>query len=207
MKVALLSVFAAAVLIAPTAGTSQTTKPPQDLSFITVQPSGQWLATRFIGQPVSNDAGQSIGNINDLLLDKSGSIVNVVIGVGGFLGIGEKNVAIPFNLLAITADADGKRVVQVGLSRERLEAAPEFKPTEKTVYMRAKEQATDLGRKAADKASDLLVAVAIARQPLSLCSVPHRQSRFEAATAVRSLKLLQATSPYADDCAQPIREY
>src|SRR5262249_43920452 len=75
--------------------------------------------------------------------------------VGGFLGIGEKNVAIPFNLLAITADADGKRVVQVGLSRERLEAAPEFKPTEKTVYMRAKEQATDLGRKAAHEASEL----------------------------------------------------
>jgi len=156
MKVALLSVFAAAVLIAPTIGTSQTAKPPQaDSSFITVQPAGQWLATRFIGQPVSNDAGQSIGNINDLLLDKSGSIANVVIGVGGFLGIGEKNVAIPFNLLAITADADGKRVVQVGLSRERLEAAPEFKPTEKTVYMRAKEQATDLGRKAAHKASEL----------------------------------------------------
>jgi len=155
MKVALLSVFAAAVLIAPTVGTSQTAKPQADSSFITVQPAGQWLATRFIGHPVSNDAGQSIGNINDLLLDKSGSIANVVIGVGGFLGIGEKNVAIPFNLLAITADADGKRVVQVGLSRERLEAAPEFKPTEKTVYMRAKEQATDLGRKAAHEASEL----------------------------------------------------
>jgi hypothetical protein len=155
MKIALLSVFAAAVLIAPTVGTSQTAKPPPDSSFITVQPAGQWLATLFIGQPVSNDAGQSIGNINDLLLDKSGSIANVVIGVGGFLGIGEKNVAIPFNLLAITANADGKRVVQVGLSRERLEAAPDFKPTEKTVYMRAKEQATDLGRKAAHKASEL----------------------------------------------------
>jgi len=37
----------------------------------------------------------------------------------------------------------------------RLEAAPDFKPTEKTVYMRAREQATDLGRKAANKASEL----------------------------------------------------
>jgi PRC-barrel domain len=51
--------------------------------FVTVQPTGQWLASQFMGQPVTNDAGENIGNISDLLFDKSGRIANVVIGVGG----------------------------------------------------------------------------------------------------------------------------
>ena len=131
---------------------AQTAK-PQD--FVAVQPAGQWLARQFIGQSVANPAGETIGDINDMLFDKSGRIANVVIGVGGFLGIGEKSVAIPFSSLSITVDANGKRLVSVPLSREGLRAAPEFKPTEKTPYMRAKEQATDLGRKAMDAARDL----------------------------------------------------
>jgi hypothetical protein len=120
-----------------------------------VQPAGQWLASQFIGQPVTNAAGEKIGDINDLLLDKSGRAENVVIGVGGFLGIGEKNVAISYGALEITADANGKRVISVALSKERLQAAPEFKATEKTVFMRAREQAAEMGQKAVDKASEL----------------------------------------------------
>jgi hypothetical protein len=89
------------------------------------------------------------------LFDKSGRIANVVIGVGGFLGIGEKDVAIPYSALAITADGNGRRVIKVGLSRERLPTAPDFRATEKTTYMRAKEQAGDLGQKALDKATEL----------------------------------------------------
>ena len=123
--------------------------------FVTVQPAGQWLAGQFIGQAVTNEAAETIGDINDLLFDKSGRIVNVVIGVGGFLGIGEKNVAIPHSTLSITADTAGKRVVTVPLSKERLLAAPDFKSTEKTVYMRAREQAGELGEKALEKAREL----------------------------------------------------
>ncbi|NJO34940.1 MAG: PRC-barrel domain containing protein [Rhodospirillales bacterium] len=123
--------------------------------FVSVQPAGQWLAAQFIGQTVTNQAGETIGNIDDLLFDKSGRIVHVVIGVGGFLGIGEKKVAIPYSTLSVTADASGKRVVTAPLSKERLLAAPEFKPTEKTVYMRAREQAGELGEKALEKARDL----------------------------------------------------
>ena len=120
-----------------------------------MQPADQWLASQFIGQAVSNAAGEAIGDINDLLFDKSGKIANVVIGVGGFLGIGEKNVAIPYSALAITADANGKRVIKAALSRERLHTAPDFHATEKTTYMRAKEQASEMGQKALDKATEL----------------------------------------------------
>jgi hypothetical protein len=143
--------FALALALTPTVGNAQA---PKD-KFITVQPPGQWLASQFIGSAVTNQAGENIGNVNDLLFDKSGRIANVVIGVGGFLGIGEKNVAVAFSTLSVTADSEGKRVIQAPLSREHLQSAPDFKPTEKTVYMRAKEQATEMGRKAMDKASEL----------------------------------------------------
>ena len=151
MKTIVVSTFAATLLFAP-AALAQTNKAE---SFVTVQPAGQWLVSHFIGQPVTNQAGERVGDINDVLFDKSGQISTVVIGVGGFLGIGEKNVAIPFGSLSITADPDGKRVVGVPLSKDRLQAAPEFKPTEKTTYMRAREQAGEIGQKAVDKAKEL----------------------------------------------------
>ena len=120
-----------------------------------MQPEGQWLASLFIGQAVTNQAGEKVGDINDLLFDRNGRIVNVVIGVGGFLGLGEKNVGVPYGSLSITAGADGKRVVSLALSRDQLMSAPDFKPTEKTVYMRAKERAGEIGRKALDGTKEL----------------------------------------------------
>lgn len=145
--------LAASLLLAPAPVFAQSGGSNE--GFVTVQPGDQWLASLLIGQAVTNDAGETIGDINDLLVDKSGKVVNVVIGVGGFLGIGEKDVAIPYSALDITAAADGKRVIKVGLSRERLHTAPDFKATEKTVFMRAREQANDMGQKAIDKASEL----------------------------------------------------
>src|SRR5262249_56623944 len=93
-------------------------------NFGTGQPAGRWRASQFRGQPVTNDAGENIGSISDLLFGKSGRIANVVIGVGGFLGIGEKSVALPYTALSITADPDGKRVVKVAASKEQLKATP-----------------------------------------------------------------------------------
>ena len=152
MKSKFAAALVASLVLAPAAGFTQTRTPE---TFVTMQPADQWLASLFIGQAVTNAAGETIGNVNDLLFDKSGRISSVVIGVGGFLGIGEKSVAIPYSALSITADASGKRVVQVALSRERLHTAPDFKAHEKTTYMRAKEQATDMGQKAIDTAKDL----------------------------------------------------
>jgi sporulation protein YlmC with PRC-barrel domain len=57
---------------------------------------GNWRASKVVGLSVYNDANESLGSINDLLTDKNGSIKAVVIGVGGFLGVGEHLVAIPF---------------------------------------------------------------------------------------------------------------
>jgi sporulation protein YlmC with PRC-barrel domain len=57
---------------------------------------GNWRASKVVGLSVYNDNNQSIGSISDLLTDKSGNIKAAVIGVGGFLGVGEHLVAIPF---------------------------------------------------------------------------------------------------------------
>ena len=57
---------------------------------------GTWRASKLVGLNVYNDKNESLGSINDLLTDKSGNIKAVVIGVGGFLGVGEHLVAIPF---------------------------------------------------------------------------------------------------------------
>jgi hypothetical protein len=86
MKATIVSALLATLLLAP-AGWTQTNKVE---NFVTVQPAGQWLASQFIGQPVTNNAGERVGDVNDLLFDKSGQVSTVVIGVGGFLGVGEK---------------------------------------------------------------------------------------------------------------------
>ena len=58
---------------------------------------GTWRTSKMVGLSVYNDANESIGSVNDLLADKSGNIKAVVIGVGGFLGVGEHLVAVPFD--------------------------------------------------------------------------------------------------------------
>ncbi|MBI5322245.1 PRC-barrel domain-containing protein [Bradyrhizobium sp.] len=57
---------------------------------------GSWRASKLVGLSVYNDKNESVGSINDLLTDKNGKITAVVIGVGGFLGVGEHLVAVPF---------------------------------------------------------------------------------------------------------------
>ena len=58
---------------------------------------GSWRTSKLVGLNVYNDSNESIGSVNDLLTDKSGDIKAVVIGVGGFLGIGEHLVAVPLD--------------------------------------------------------------------------------------------------------------
>ena len=58
---------------------------------------GNWRASKLVGLSVYNDNNESLGSINDLLMDKDGNIKGVVLGVGGFLGVGEHLVAIPFD--------------------------------------------------------------------------------------------------------------
>jgi sporulation protein YlmC with PRC-barrel domain len=58
---------------------------------------GDWRASKLAGVNVYNEANEKIGDINDVILDKSGKAEKVILGVGGFLGMGEHLVAVPFD--------------------------------------------------------------------------------------------------------------
>jgi sporulation protein YlmC with PRC-barrel domain len=88
---------------------SDTTKnsPTTTMSDTSTSPSsfqGNWRASKLVGLSVYNEKNESVGSINDMLTDKNGKIVAVVIGVGGFLGVGEHLVAVPFEKVKFSTE-------------------------------------------------------------------------------------------------------
>lgn len=79
----------------PTATTDHANAPSGTMSSSSFQ--GDWRASKVVGLKVYNDNNESVGSINDLLMDKSGDIKAVVLGVGGFLGVGAHLVAVPLD--------------------------------------------------------------------------------------------------------------
>ena len=77
------------------------------MTFVEVRPQDQFRASKLIGTPVTGANNESIGEINDVLMDQSGRAHAVIIGVGGFLGIGEKDVAIPMTALQFSGGNPG----------------------------------------------------------------------------------------------------
>ncbi len=141
---------------------SQTIALPEQLrksttvtQFVTEQPSGERLARVFLGTDVQNAAGERVGDVNDLLFDASGRITTVVLGVGGFLGMGEKTVGVPFSDCTYGVDKDGARIIAIALGKDALMQAPAFHATEKTILDSVKDKAADLGHRTADKAAEL----------------------------------------------------
>jgi sporulation protein YlmC with PRC-barrel domain len=67
--------------------------------FMTQMQPNQVMASKLIGTRVVSSNNESIGDINDVIVDRNGQAIAAVVGVGGFLGIGEKDVAVPFNSL------------------------------------------------------------------------------------------------------------
>jgi sporulation protein YlmC with PRC-barrel domain len=108
------------------------------VNYLSKVDSSDALASKLIGQAVYSGAPNGnamsgtkanpdhIGDINDLIVGQSGAIDAVVIGVGGFLGVGEKNVAVPFASLQWSADSNGKPAVFLAVSKDQLQNAPNF---------------------------------------------------------------------------------
>lgn len=94
--------------------------------FIQQQGPGEVLASSLIGSTVENTAGEPLGDINDVVLTEDGSVDGIVIGVGGFLGIGEKDVAVSFESIEKSVDADGNVVLTLDTTAEALEGAPQY---------------------------------------------------------------------------------
>ncbi|MEH7905184.1 PRC-barrel domain-containing protein [Rhizobium laguerreae] len=116
---------------APTADTAQA-------AYLTEQAPDQISANTYIGQSVYNGNNESIGSVNDLILKKDGGMVAAIVGAGGFLGIGEKNVAVPMEKITVAQNTqDGSVKLTTSETAESLKAAPEFK----TLAMLAAEKA------------------------------------------------------------------
>ena len=108
--------------------------------FIPSQGADQWVFTKFRGTDVVGPDNASIGSVNDLLFDDSGKIIGVVIGVGGFLGIGTKNVAIDMGAFNVVPAESGSKdnaptgsandptnvKLKVAWTKDQLKDAPDF---------------------------------------------------------------------------------
>lgn len=118
----------AALVIVP-ALMAQTKMPskaePMTGTFLSVQASNQWLSTQLVGLPVYDSANEKIGAISNLVIDQSGTIQAVVVGVGGFLGVGTKDIAVSLNKMTIIRESGGEKAI-AGLSRPEIELAPSF---------------------------------------------------------------------------------
>lgn len=99
---------------------------PDSPQFLTRQESDDWLASSLIGKAVVNAENESIGHINDLVTGEDGQIVAALIGTGGFLGLGEKEVALRYEDLRIVRDEDNDVTVMANVTGDTLASAPDF---------------------------------------------------------------------------------
>ena len=128
---------------------------PPSFNYVTSQSPTDWTAQTLIGKTVVNQRNETLGEINNVILNEKGKVVAVTIGVGGFLGLGEKDVGVPFDALTFRdedvmekkADANSDdddadnadetvandddathddMVIVLDATKEQLEAAPNF---------------------------------------------------------------------------------
>jgi len=110
---------------APSTGTD-TAAASGSSEYLTEQGETQISANDYIGKGVYNAENKSIGDVNDLIFEEKGGIVAAVIGVGGFLGIGEKSVAVPMDKITVGRENNEVKLTTTETA-EALQAAPEFK--------------------------------------------------------------------------------
>lgn len=121
-----------------TAPNTPATAPSATAAATTQQSANQWRGSQLIGLDVYNSADENIGDINDVILGKDGRIELVVVGVGGWLGMGEHSVALPWEQVRFvdtprkgdSANAEqGEKPdhAMVNMSKEQLKALPSFK--------------------------------------------------------------------------------
>jgi hypothetical protein len=94
--------------------------------FIDRQQEQQVLASALIGTKTYNRADEDLGSVSDVVFAETGEVDAAIVGVGGFLGIGSKSVAISFDAIEQSMDADGNMKLVLDATKEELEAAPAY---------------------------------------------------------------------------------
>ena len=125
------------------------------------QAENEWRVDWITGTSVTSPDGNAIGDINDLIVDsETGEMKAAIIGVGGFLGIGEKQIALPWTDLTVNSDA---QEITTDLTEEEADAAPEY-------VFRDQEAAGDMaadGNMTADPATTDTMATPPATEPMA----------------------------------------
>ena len=104
------------------------------------QDASEMLASTLMGAPV-NLADEEIGSVSDLIIAEDNTVRGVVVGVGGFLGIGEKRVALPMNRITVQTAEPGQVELATDMTREELEQKEAFKTAAQIQSEREAEQA------------------------------------------------------------------
>ena len=95
-------------------------------SYLSEQTANHWLASHYMGKTVYGPNNERVGDINDIVIDRTGTTTAIIVGVGGFLGMGEKNVAVPFSAIQLN-QRDGRDELHMNVTKGDLETAPAFK--------------------------------------------------------------------------------
>jgi len=106
----------------------------QRIIYLARTPSGGVLASTYFERGMHSRAGEKIGSISDLVVASDGTIAAALVGVGGFLGIGEKEVAVPFSSIEVVRNGNDLRFV-IDATKEGLKAAPSYEDTGGRVHL------------------------------------------------------------------------
>ena len=116
----------AAVFVAILSGSAFSQGAPQTLSLMKVDPQSVatgYRTSKVVGSSVVNEANETVGTIDDLIVTPNEKVPFAVLSVGGFLGMGSKYVVVPFSSLQVK----NKQMVLPGATKDSLKALPEFK--------------------------------------------------------------------------------
>ena len=119
------SATAIALLLTSAAITTPAVAAQESGQLMTSVPGDALPVSEYYKEDVYDAKDTKIGDVVDVLLAKSGQVAAVILGVGGFLGIGEKDVAVPFNAIHVT-EKDGKRYLVMDTTKEALQSAPSY---------------------------------------------------------------------------------
>ncbi len=118
---ALATTVASAQQTAPSAGQ------PSNAQILTSIPGDAMTVTHWYKQNVYDPADSKIGEIMDVLVDHDGKVTAFIVGVGGFLGAGEKDVAVHFNAVQFKTKGNNKWYPVMNTTKDALKSAPGFK--------------------------------------------------------------------------------
>lgn len=154
------------------------------------------LATEIIGKQVYSSSAadaEHIGDVNNLVIGERGEVAAVIIGVGGFLGIGEKNVAVNYAELEWVTAEDGSERFVLATTKEALETAPDFKTTDEDAAAPADgtAPATDAAAPA-DQPADAAAPADKAAAPADKAAAPADQAAAPAAAPIARDTLIDA---------------